>query len=153
MDLIYENLTFHGILFLIFSILNLSHPVTNALEILSFLEVLKLHFITFFGPIFLVVIHQPRASFFPVFDFERPGLEPTMDHIEGDHANNHTTGVVQMFVVSFVLNMLITSKWYQVKSAPGHFDTYLSSQISTYSNINLVISAPNVWLFLFNYVD
>ena len=48
MDLTYENLTFHGILFLMFSILNLSHPVTNALEILSFLEVLKLHFITFF---------------------------------------------------------------------------------------------------------
>jgi hypothetical protein len=53
----------------------------------------------------------------------------------------------------FFLNMLITSKWYQVKSAPGHFDTNLNSQIGTYSNLNLVISAPNVWLFLFNYVD
>jgi hypothetical protein len=43
-------------------------------------------------------------------------------------------------------------QWYQVKSAPGHFDTYLNSQIGTYSNWNLVISAPNVWLSLFNYV-
>jgi hypothetical protein len=64
--------------------------------------------------IFLVVIHQPRASFFPAFlswkrkkywfkslIWSRPGFEPTMDYIEGDHANNHTTGVVQMFVVSF----------------------------------------------------
>ena len=79
-----------------------------------------------------------------------------MDHNEGDHANHHTTGVVQMFVVSFFLNMFSEEhtsnniQWCQVKSAPGHFDTYLSSQISTYSNINLVISAPNVWLFLFN---
>ena len=48
MDLIYENLTFHGILFLVFSILKLSHPVTNALELLSFLTVQKLHVITFF---------------------------------------------------------------------------------------------------------
>ena len=57
MDLMYENLTFRGILFLMFSILNLSHPVTNALEILSFLEVLKLHFITFF---LLSYINQGR---------------------------------------------------------------------------------------------
>jgi hypothetical protein len=44
--------------------------------------------------------------------------------------------------------------WYQVKSAPGHFDTYmyLNSQMGTNANLNLVISAPNVWLFLFNYV-
>ena len=48
MDLIYEILTVHGIFFLMFSILKLSHPVTNALELLSFLEVPKLHVITFF---------------------------------------------------------------------------------------------------------
>jgi hypothetical protein len=60
MDLIYENLTFHGILFLMFSILKLLHPVTNALEILSFLEVLKLHVITFF---LLSYINQVRPFF------------------------------------------------------------------------------------------
>ena len=43
-------------------------------------------------------------------------------------------------------------QWYQVKSAPGHFDTYLDNQIGTYPNRNLVISAPNVLVFLFNYV-
>jgi hypothetical protein len=57
MDLIYVNLTFHGILFLMFSILKLSHPVTNALELLSFLEVIKLHVITFF---LLSYINQGR---------------------------------------------------------------------------------------------
>ena len=57
MDLTYENLTFHGILFLTFSILNPSHPVINTLEIVSFLEVLKLHFITFF---LLSYINQGR---------------------------------------------------------------------------------------------
>jgi hypothetical protein len=31
---------------------------------------------------------------------------------------------------------------YQVKSAPGHFGTYLHSQIGTYSNRHLVNSAP-----------
>ena len=41
MDLINENLTFHGIL--MFSILKLSHPVTNALALLSFLVGQKLH--------------------------------------------------------------------------------------------------------------
>ena len=85
-----------------------------------------------------------------------------MDHTEGDHANHHTTGVVQMFVVSFFLNMFSEEpisnniQWYRVKSAPGHFDTYLNlfkcSEIGTYSNRNLVISAPNIWLFLSNYV-
>jgi hypothetical protein len=30
----------------------------------------------------------------------------------------------------------------QVKSAPGHFGTYLHSQIGTYSNRHLVNSAP-----------
>ena len=58
MDLIYENLTFHGILiFVMFSILKLSHPVTDALELLAFLEVLKLHVITFF---LLSYINQVR---------------------------------------------------------------------------------------------
>jgi hypothetical protein len=48
----------------------------------------------------------------------------------------------------FFLNMLSEAptsnniQWYQVKSAPGHFDTYLNSQIDTYSNRILVISAP-----------
>jgi hypothetical protein len=31
---------------------------------------------------------------------------------------------------------------YQVKSAPGHFGTYLHSQIGAYSNRHLVNSAP-----------
>ena len=48
MDLIYENLTFRGILFLMFSILRLTHSVTHALESLSFMEMQKLHVITFF---------------------------------------------------------------------------------------------------------
>ena len=60
MDLIYENLNFHGILFLMFSILRLSHPVTNALELLSFLEVQKLHVITF---LLLSYINQGRPFF------------------------------------------------------------------------------------------
>ena len=59
MDLIYENLTFHWILFLMFSILKLSHPVKNALELLSFLKVQKLHIITFF----LSYINQGRPFF------------------------------------------------------------------------------------------
>ena len=61
-----------------------------------------------------------------------------MDHIRGDHANHHTTGVIQMFVVSFLLKLSSeeptsnNNQLYHVKSAPGHFGTYLNSQIDTY---------------------
>jgi hypothetical protein len=42
----------------------------------------------------------------------------------------------------YILKIKYPSDRYQVKSAPGHFGTYLHSQIGTYSNQHLVNSAP-----------
>ena len=120
--------------------------------------------------IFLVVKHQPSTSVFPAFLSLKRKKYWFKSLIWADQVLNlrritfkaimlTITQLVWfkfVFFFRYIYSEETTSNNIQMISgqiAPGDFDTYLNSQIETYSTFNLVISAPNVWLFLFNYVD
>jgi hypothetical protein len=119
-------------------------------------EMQKLHVITFF---LLSYINQGRP-FFQLSSLENARnnyltvwFEPTRawtydgPHLRWSCLPSHNWWGSNVCCI-FFLNMFSEEptsnniQWYQVKSAPSHFDTYLNSQICTYSNRHLVISTP-----------